>query len=139
MKIIKDKPPNYELIKLTLSPPEHAIYCYGNKIYNPSGKELTPDLEYHESIHSKQQGNNPDLWYNKYLTDKDFRLEQELEAYGEQYLFIKEHISNNKLRKWSLEKMAEALSNYYKLNIPYQIAESKIRNYGKNIKRRYAI
>ena len=131
MEIIKSFPPNYDIINFSLDPPKHAIYCYGDKIYNPSGRELTPDIEYHESIHSKQQGNNPDLWYNKYLTDKDFRLNQEIEAYGEQYLFIKEHIGDQKLRRWGLEKMALALSGDYKLGISYGEVESKIRNYGK--------
>ncbi len=132
MKIVNTLPPNYEILSLYLNPPDHAVYCYGDTIYNPSGKKLTPDIEHHESIHSKQQGDDVDGWYTKYLQDKEFRLKQEISAYGEQYNFIKEHIQNSKLLKWGLEKMAEALSSEaYGNLLSYGEAESKIRNYTK--------
>ena len=131
MKIKESYPPNYEIIKLTLNPPPHAVFCYGDTIHNPSKRELLPDLIHHEEVHSKQQDNNPDLWYNRYLTDKDFRLDQELEAYASQYNFIKDKL-NAKLRKWLLGNKAEALSRNYKLSISQREAESKIRNYAKN-------
>jgi len=132
MKILKQFPPNYELLKLTLDPPEHAIYCYRDIIYNPKDRTLTPDIELHESIHSKQQGDNPDIWWNRYLQDQDFRFKQELEAYVKQWQFIKESPLSQKAKRWGLEKMAVALSSDYKLNISYGEAESKIRNHHKN-------
>lgn len=135
MKTAETYPPNYETICLFLSPPEHSLFCYGDTIYNPSKREILPDAIHHESVHSKQQGDNPDVWYNKYLTDGSFRLLQEVEAYGEQFIFAKDAIhkagETNKMADWVLSTMAQALSTDYKLDISYGEAESKIRNYAK--------
>lgn len=149
MEIIKEYPPNYALICMTLKPDKQAIFAYGNKIYNPSGREVTPDIEHHEEVHMRQQGDNPDAWYARYVSDPDFRLSQELEAYGEQYLFAKDHIERaaaqadaegkvlaagrTQLLEWARDKMAEALSGEsYGNLISYGEADSKLRHYTKN-------
>jgi len=136
MKQKKEYPPNYQEIVDTFGvPPTHVIYCYGDTIYNPSGKEITPDLEIHEDTHRKQQGTAPDLWWNKYLADPQFRLDQEIEAYGEQYIFacklIDEIHGGAKMKKWALESMTTALSgSIYGGIIDYSKAETAIRKYG---------
>jgi len=131
MEIIKGFPPNYDLLKIALNIPKHAIFCYGNKIYNPTGKKIDEDIIYHETIHRKQQGIYPEQWYNRYISYEEFRQDQEIEAYGEQYKWNKERISG-KLLRWRLEKMAEALSNDYNLKLSFNEAISKIRNYEKS-------
>lgn len=133
MKIVKGFPPNYEIITLALNPNKDTIFCYGDTIYNPTGRKLTPDIEHHESIHSKQQGGDPESWWNRYISNKNFRLLEEIEAYGEQYIFAKEHGVKGRLLEWALDKMAESLSSeVYGNLISYGSAKSKIRNYGKN-------
>ena len=134
MKILNQLPPNYELITISdLKPTKDTTYCFGSVIYNPSGKKLTPDIEHHENLHSKQQGDNPDLWWNLYLSDKQFRMNQEIAAYGEQYAFAKEHGVKGKLLEWALDNMAKALSGEeYGSLISYGEARSKIRNYSKS-------
>ncbi len=130
MKIVKDWPPNIDTIRLFLKPNKGAVFCYGDTIYNPSGKELTADVIYHEEVHSKQQGDNPEAWYTEYLRNPAFRLREELEAYGQQWLFVKEKVKDAKLREWIKENMALALSGEeYGTLISYGQAESKIRNY----------
>ena len=146
MKILNTFPPNYDLIQIALDPEPHAIFCYGDTIYNPSGREITPDVEFHEEIHMRQQGNDINGWYTQYLQDPQFRLEQELEAYGEQYKYAKERIDamdelateqgkklqvgKNKLLTWGLESMALALAGVsYGNLISFGEAKSKIRNY----------
>lgn len=150
MEVKETFPPHFEEIQLLfpISKENPAIFCYGDTIHNPYGKEITPDLECHESVHSKQQGDDPDGWWRKYLTDPQFRLEQELEAYGEQYAFAKRHIEaaaneaakegkrltagKNNLIRHALESMSFALSGpTYGNIIPYGKAESKIRHYAK--------
>lgn len=133
MKVENLYPPNIDLIRLSdLKPNETILFCYGDTIYNPNNIKILPDVEYHEAVHIKQQGENKDLWWSRYLTEKQFRLEQEIEAYGEQYKFNKKFIKNNKLLKWRLEKMAQALSSEtYGNLLNYFQAESKIRNYAK--------
>jgi hypothetical protein len=136
MKIKNELPPNYtEIVQALGTPSPHVIYCYGDTIYNPSGKEITPDFEIHEQVHSKQQGTAPELWWDKYLTDLQFRLNQEIEAYGEQYIFacklIDEIQGGAKMKKWMLKSMAEALSGKdYGGIISYSQAETAIRKYG---------
>lgn len=130
MEIVETYPPNYSRIRQFIKPPQNAIFAYGNKIYNPHKVDIWPDLEEHEKVHQKQQGSDPEFWWEKYLQNKDFRLEQEIEAYGAQYQYLK-GIFNNKGLKVVLFEMANALSKDYGLSLTYQEAENLIRNYGR--------
>jgi len=111
MKIKNELPPNYSEIISVLPRDMNAVFCYGDTLYNPFNRKITPDVEVHEQVHSKQQGDSPEMWYNKYLYDKDFRLRQEVEAYGTQYAFAKKFVRNKEILKWAKEKMVEALSS----------------------------
>lgn len=131
MKISLDYPPNYREIVDSLGDITGAVFCYGDTIYNPFSVEILPDIEVHERVHSGQQGDAIKMWYHKYLTDAQFRLSQEIEAYGEQYNFIK-NLMGGSLLRWRLEQMAQALSGKeYGHLVSYGEAISKIRNYGK--------
>lgn len=61
-------------------------YTYGPICFSP--RELTRDLVVHESVHTEQQGDNPDAWWDRYGDDPEFRYAQELEAYRAQYKYI---------------------------------------------------
>ena len=76
MEVIKSYPPNYKDIQNAGFGEKTTVYCFGNKIYNPSGIEIPPDIEFHELRHSKQQGEAPEIWWSKYLYDSDFRFSQ---------------------------------------------------------------
>ncbi len=136
MRIVEDFPPNFSLIKaaLPLAGRGHT-YCYGNTIYNPSGKKMPIDMQFHELIHMKQQETHGDidLWWNQYLTDPAYRLAQEIEAYGLQYKYCKTRFkAPNSFFKWMKENMATALSGpEYGSLIGYSEAESTIRRYAK--------
>ena len=134
MKIVNSPPPNYAEILQHFSPPPGTVFCYGQTIYNPSKGEIPPDIEYHESIHMAQQAkySTPDLWYIKYFLDPQFRLDQELEAYSAQYLWVKQH-AGSKAARFCLEESAGALSRDYKLPLNPQQALSKIRNRAKSM------
>ena len=138
MKISTEKPPNYDLIlhHFPNCEKQKAVFTYGDIIFNPFFNVLiTPDLEKHEEVHSKQQGDNPLMWWDRYFKDKEFRLREELLAYASQYRFVKDTLKNqNGLVNWLLEKLAEALSSeLYKLDISYGEAKSKIRNMSKTL------
>lgn len=136
MKIIEEYPPNFGIIDLVFPHnKEHCpIFCFGNVIYNPYKVTITKDLEVHEEAHSKRQGNNPNEWWMRYLENKEFRLQEEIIAYGVQLAFINSLGIPAKIRQWKEEKLAEGLSsNLYNLGISYGEAKSKIRNYAKNI------
>ena len=130
MEIKKEFPPNFKEIKQNFPTSENTVYCYGNIIYNPSGQEIPIDIQYHESIHSRQQLKymSPDIWWTKYIYDSNFRLTQELEAFAEQLNFVKRSLGS-KASKYCLEELAENLSILYNLNISYYRAHSLIRHF----------
>lgn len=104
MKIVKDYPPNYDAICRAIPAVRQnprIIFTYGDKLYAPSFKglddqtiykgELIPDhLMAHEETHTRQQGDDIEGWWDRYLTDVQFRLDQEVEAYHVQWKMLVE-------------------------------------------------
>ena len=128
-------PPNYDLILANFPKCEEqkAVFTYGSTIYNPFNVYITPDIEVHEQTHSERH-DNPDIWWHNYITDRDFRFNEELLAYAKQYRYAVDQIGSSKLTDWLLQKCAEALSSdLYKLGITYGEAKSKIRNMSKGL------
>ncbi len=85
-------------------------YTYGDVCYTP--QPLSKDLEKHEAVHTKQQGNDPDAWWDKYGEHAEFRYSQELEAYRVQYRYFK--AVNGKIKaynfaKWLANQMASEM------------------------------
>lgn len=133
MKIVEDFPPNFAEIEREFGRMEEvkALFCYGNTIYNPFKREILPDAEIHEQVHSVQQGQYPDVWWYKYISDKEFRLSQEIEAYGTQYHWAKDKV-HGKMREWVKSSLAKELSGpTYGSLISQSSAESKIKNFHK--------
>ena len=89
----------------------------------------------HESVHTRQQGDDPKQWWNKYLENIGFRFEQELEAYAIQYAYILKTIKDKNMRFKLLFKLSQDLrSPIYGLKLSHSEAESKIRNEAKRFK-----
>lgn len=128
MKVLNEHPPNYPDIVAALGDVSafNPVFAYSPNIYNPFGRELTADVIEHEKVHLRQQSEcGVELWYNLYLHDSRFRLEQEIEAYAEQYRYGKEKIdaTDDQLREegkrlsnrtellaWLLDSLASELS-----------------------------
>ena|SRR3990167_6860710 len=130
MKIIKAYPPNISQIREYLTPPPQAVFAFGETIYNPSGDEIRADTKYHETIHFRQMKEYPssEIWWTKYLIDKDFRLKMEIEAYGEQVAFVKRHATNKEVKEL-LDEIGEALAMHYNLGITKHQALTLVRLY----------
>jgi len=91
MKIVNENPPEQlieSIVDNGMLPHEGVIYAYGDTIYNPSGADLPDHLIIHEETHCEQQGNDPRRWWDRYLTDPYFRIDQEIQAYARQFAFI---------------------------------------------------
>lgn len=90
-----EEPPNIDAVRRrfpNLQP--GVVFAYGNTIYVPggapkvgslivpAGAELPHHLVVHEEVHFDQQERigGPESWWNHYLLDDAFRLEQEVEA-----------------------------------------------------------
>ena len=130
MKIIVDYPPNIAEIRKRFDLEGfNLVFAYGNILYNPSGQEISEDLMVHEETHQKQQfiygvGD----WWVRYLNDDGFRLSQEVEAYREQYKFIKENYDRARRRE-KLHEIAKVLaSKLYGKIINKQEAKELIEN-----------
>ena len=113
MKIAHELPPIYDsIIEAGMRPTAMAVYTYGDTIYNPSGRDIPPDVVHHEEVHEKQQeATGKDEWWGRYLEDPYFRISQEVEAYGAQYKFLcKTHKDRNQ-RNRILIHFARVLSS----------------------------
>lgn len=137
MHILNERPPNYNELKeaFGFSDRQTIYFTYGNVIYNPHGKSITPDLIRHEETHGEQQGYDPivaKLWWQRYVVDKDWRMEQEGEAYGAQYAFICQQSRDRNLRARHLHEFAKAMCGpLYGNAMGYSDAIVRIREYAE--------
>lgn len=108
MKVIRAFPPNFAAIAKAfpyVKGRQGIMYAWGDTIYNPSGVAVTPWVKDHEEVHGKRQcelglrGMPMDcnkaaaIWWNLYLSEPDFRLEEELLAHQAEYLSYTKHNS----------------------------------------------
>ncbi|MEK7578202.1 MAG: hypothetical protein AAB456_00570 [Patescibacteria group bacterium] len=131
LEIKKEWPPNIEEIRKVLKLEETVVFTYGSVLYNPTGNEIAEHLLAHENVHAFQQKWNSDeakIWWQRYLDDVEFRLEQELEAYVAQYVYIK-NTRNSKVSEEFLDIIAgELSSSLYGNIINYPRAKTLIRH-----------
>lgn len=111
MRVIKEFPPNIEDIrKIADIAGKAVVFTYGDIIYNPSGEEIPRNLEKHEEVHMAQQGDRIKEWWERYINDPKFRLDQEVEAYRVQYKYVAEHGASRDTKREFLRHIAQDLS-----------------------------
>jgi hypothetical protein len=107
IKVSSELPPNIEAIKAAF--PEidltNAIFTYGDTVYNAKPTDLNGQIEVHESVHIKQQETGAEAWWNTYLSNETFRINQEAEAYRAQYNFVCSQIKDRNKRNKILVTM----------------------------------
>lgn len=116
--VIQDRPPNFEAIHAVFpgAAGEGVVFAYGDKIYNPSGVTLPPELMAHELAHCERQNEmGLDAWWDRYLVDGDFRYEEELIAHIAEFKSImsrynyQEH-AISRVRERALDHVAKKLA-----------------------------
>ena len=129
MKIEIAYPPNIEKIKERFDLGNRTVvFTYGDTLYNPSGVTIPDHLIVHEQTHTKQQA-DPVAWWDRYLEDDAFRLSQELEAYRNQYKFVKGTVNNKNIAFSFLLSVSKDLSSeLYGNIISMNDAVKKIEN-----------
>lgn len=125
MKIVIDKPPIYDAIVANgMHPHARTIFTYGDTIYNPGNVDIVDHLIEHEQTHYDQQmrplapqdrttshmADAADAWWGRYLIDPYFRIEQEVEAYANQYAYICATVRDRNRRHKILWDLATSLS-----------------------------
>ena len=134
MKIIMDYPPNIEKIKAAFNIEGlKVVFTYGDTIYNPHTDAVSDHLMVHESTHARQQGDDPDAWWDKYIADPEFRKEQELEAYANQYLFMKKACTNRVLKDFLYQIANDLSGQIYGNLMSLTEAESAIRRKARDL------
>jgi hypothetical protein len=95
MGVVVGYPPNIASIRAHFDIDEaNTVFTYGDTIYNPNNLRLEEHLLLHEEIHSHQQAKmGVERWWNTYLKDPEFRLQEELQAFGAQYALGKKTYS----------------------------------------------
>lgn len=87
---------------------EGTIFAFDDIMY--TDYTLTPDLLVHENIHLERQREiGADIWVAKYLTDKEFRLQEELLAYKAQLNSIKDRNLRHAVRMDSAKNLSSSL------------------------------
>ncbi len=110
MEFSKEKPPIYEQCaeQFGVKWKDRVIFTYGDTIH--CKVKVKPQKIAHEKTHIKQQLEyGVEEWWRMYFFDSNFRLEQEVEAYKEEILWIRENIWNMKDRKARIEKVTRDL------------------------------
>lgn len=110
--IIAGRPPNFEKI-CKVFPEARAkgtIFAYSPNIYILDKDGITNALEAHENVHILRQGTNPETWWDRYLVDREFRLEEELIAHTAEYKHLLEHGSRSERRN-ALKIVSNRLSS----------------------------
>lgn len=89
MHTVNAFPPGYEAIAATFDLRGiKPIFAWGDKIFNPHGIAIGPELLAHERVHGDRQKLNAAGaagWWQRYLADPKFRLEEELLAHRAEY------------------------------------------------------
>ncbi len=85
MDILVAQPPNIWEIREAFPLTGQEIFCWGDIIYNPSNGKIPSWLIAHEQVHQRQQGDDPQAWWDRYLIDTEWRFKQELEAHRMEY------------------------------------------------------
>lgn len=113
MKIKNENPPILDKLRDAGIDPDisRVIFTYGDTIYNPGNIQIPDYLIEHEKVHSIQQGDDPEKWWERYIYDPTFRINQEAEAYGKQCNFIFKKVKDRNKRNAILMDTARILSS----------------------------
>jgi hypothetical protein len=86
-------------------------FCYGDTIYNPSGRVIPMELIAHECVHSLQQRDaGVEKWWTNYIVSPQYRFRQELEAHRVEYASIVDQGHSRALRRRYLAGISERLA-----------------------------
>lgn len=91
-----------------------VIFAWGDAIYSPSVGTISTELKAHEAVHLERQGGHPRPWWERYISDPVFRLEEEIPAHQAQYREFcarNTHGRARNMRRVYLHQVAKSLSS----------------------------
>lgn len=118
MKISTEKPPIYDRAEKAFGTglwDKGTIFTYGDTVHVKKGG-MSLDLHAHEQVHIDRQAVYPggaSAWWDRYLTDKKFRLDEEVEAYRAQAAYIRGHMVNRVKRQQAIAWIHSCMADMY--------------------------
>lgn len=113
VKVIPEFPPNIDVLRKHFPITGFEIFAYSPDIYNPSNNMLPVWLVEHEKVHFGQQKSigGPEEWWDRFIADEEFRLEQELEAHRVEYRVFCSHNRDRNRQFMYLMEMGKRLGS----------------------------
>jgi hypothetical protein len=109
--VVEAEPPNIEEIKKVFDVENRPVlFAWNDRIYNPKGVHISEYLMAHEAVHLHRQYGAPRTWWDRYIRDPQFRLEEEIEAHRAEYNSYCEHHKDRNARAVFLHHLATRLS-----------------------------
>ncbi len=103
--VVIERPPNFDriLTRFPKAAEPGVIFAYGGKIYNPGGGSIPLALLAHEEVHLNNQDTfGSDEWWERYLTEDQFRYYEELLAHAQEYRVQLAYIDGDRNKKAKL-------------------------------------
>ena len=112
-RIVIAPPPNLEASAAVFPAARKpgTFFSWGDLIYNPTGVMLPPQIIAHELVHGQRQEGCIEDWWNQYLTDKDFRFNEELLAHVAEYKLIHDTQPLRNARRHALRFISARLAS----------------------------
>ena len=124
MDFAKDYPPNIDAIAAVLPGARRpgVVFSFGNTVYVPDGQPLHPAILAHELAHCARQP-DPYAWWERYLADHKFRLDEELVGHRAEYQwYVQQGVKQKRLVTHLREVAAKLSSPLYNVRISEQEA-----------------
>lgn len=105
IRIVQRRPFFWRLIKWQFPDydPESSVAVAFGKIVYANAPDFEESYKVHESTHLKQHRHSyffASIWWIRYLLSKKFRFSQEVEAFQNQYSWIKRNYHDRKHWEW---------------------------------------
>lgn len=88
LKYIEEStPPNFAEVAKQFPLTNDTVFTYGETLHNPNAVPIDNPLFMHENTHAKRQAayeGGAQAWWARYLTDEQFRYDEEVVAYAAQ-------------------------------------------------------
>lgn len=133
VEFLHEKPEIYNSLKekFDIDWDSGVIITYGNKVY--SKYELSPLKKIHELTHVRQQlAYGVQKWWNEYVENTKFRLEQELEAYRNEIAGLFNRTKDREFRHRYVAQCAKDLSSGMYGNVIEFMNAKQLLRYNEN-------
>lgn len=127
MKISTEKPACWDRLEEAFGVlwESGIVVTWNGVIHTRRGEEsLTPDLIVHEQVHLEQQeGLDPEEFLERFISDKQYRYDLEMEAYTAQVEFLRATIKDPNELFCKIHRICKNLESNYGGIITYEEAK----------------